>query len=555
MINVAVNDTDPDSNLDPASVNTICSTCAVPSNGSLVNPEDGSFEYTPNPDYYGTDSFVYEICDTFGACDTAVVNITVDPVNDPPVAIDDAASTAEDTAVTMDVVANDSDPDGNLDPASANTGCTECSEPDNGNLVNNGDGSFEYTPDFGFNGPVNFMYEVCDSDGLCDTAEVNITVTPSNDPPVANDDGVSTAEDTGVMINVSVNDTDPDGNLDPASVNTVCSTCEVPSNGDLVNRGDGSFEYTPNPNYNGPESFVYEICDTFGACDTALVIITVDPVNDQPVANDDAASTAEDTAVTMDVVANDSDPDGNLDPASTNTSCTECSEPGNGNLVNNGDGSFEYTPNPGFNGPDSFVYQVCDTNLACDTAVVSITVNPSTPTIIEVRVSASSDDAEERSAGRMRLTSSDLELVYDGVDQMVGMRFNGMSIPQGAIIVNAYVQFQADETHSGPTSLTIHGEDVDNALTFTNSRGNISSRIRTSVGVTWTPSAWTTRGEAGPDQRTTEIGSIIEEIVNRSDWSSGNSMVIIITGTGERVAESYNGDQTGAPMLHVEYIP
>jgi hypothetical protein len=186
---------------------------------------------------------------------------------------------------------------------------------------------------------------------------------------------------------------------------------------------------------------------------------------------------------------------------------------------------------------------------------VTIVVEPvAEVTTLEVRVAASSDDAEERSSGSMRLTSSDLELVYDRTNQQtVGMRFNGVDIPQGATIVNAYLQFQADETSSEVTSLTIQGEDHDNAPTFTSSRGGISSRTRTTAAVPWSPEPWTTVGEAGPDQRTPDIAAVIQEIVNRSGWSSGNSLVIIITGTGTRWAESYDGDPDGAPLLHVEY--
>jgi hypothetical protein len=99
------------------------------------------------------------------------------------------------------------------------------------------------------------------------------------------------------------------------------------------------------------------------------------------VANDDSASTAQDTAVTIDVAANDSDPEGNLDQASANTACGTCSEPGNGTLVNHGDGTFGYTPDPGFSGSDSFVYEICDTGSLCDTATVSISVNPASPPV------------------------------------------------------------------------------------------------------------------------------------------------------------------------------
>jgi hypothetical protein len=173
---------------------------------------------------------------------------------------------------------------------------------------------------------------------------------------------------------------------------------------------------------------------------------------------------------------------------------------------------------------------------------------------VEVRVAASSDDAEERVDGSVSLSSSDLELVYDsGGDQTVGMRFNRVSIPPGAAISKAYVQFQVDETHSGPISLTIQAEDVDDALTFTSASGNIASRPRTSAAASWSPNPWMTIGEAGLDQQMPDIASVIREIIDRPGWANDNSLAIIITGTGERGAESYDGDPAGAPLLHVEY--
>jgi hypothetical protein len=175
--------------------------------------------------------------------------------------------------------------------------------------------------------------------------------------------------------------------------------------------------------------------------------------------------------------------------------------------------------------------------------------------ISEIRVAASSDDAEENSSGRVSTGSSDLELTYDRSNQTVGIRFSGTAIPKGATIVNAYIQFQTDETQSVATSLTIQGEDTDNAGAFLGLTGNISSRTRTTAAVSWSPSAWTTVGEAGSDQRTPDIASVIQEIVNRPGWSSDNAMVLIITGTGERVAESYDGNSAGAPLLHVEFTP
>ncbi len=186
------------------------------------------------------------------------------------------------------------------------------------------------------------------------------------------------------------------------------------------------------------------------------------------------------------------------------------------------------------------------------TAQVTFDDAPST-SIIEVRVAASTDDAEERDNGRMYLNSSDLELVYDRGDQTVGMRFTGVTIPRGAAIVDAYVQFQVDETPSGTTSLTVAGEAADNAVTFGSSDRDISSRDRTTVSVPWTPEAWSSVGDAGLAQRTPNLAGVIQEIVGRSSWVSGNALVIIITGTGERVAEAFDGVAAAAPLLHVEY--
>jgi VCBS repeat-containing protein len=472
--------------------------------------------------------------------------------NAPPTANNDSATTPENTSITIDVAANDVDPEGSLDLSSTNTGCGTCSGPSNGTLVNNGDGTFDYTPNPSFGGPDSFVYEICDTGGLCDTALATIQV---GNPPTANDDSAATLEETLVTIDVAANDVDPEGSLDPTSANTSCATCSGPSNGTLTNNGNGTFDYTPGTDFSGGDSFVYEICDATLLCDTATVTITVSPVNDPPVANDDPVSTAEDTLITINVASNDTDADGNLDPATANTTCGTCSGPSNGTLVNNGDGTFDYTPDPGFSTTDSFVYEICDTAAACDTAAVAITVG--LPTVLDIRVEANSDDAEEDLAdGSVSLGSSDLEMIQEANEQIVGIRFNGVSVPQGATIVKGWVQFQVDETTSIATNLTIQGEAVDNAVTFSSSALNISSRSRTSVetAVSWSPPPWETVGEAGPDQQTPDIATVIQEIVNRTGWSSGNSLVILVTGSGERTAESYNGDPAGAPLLHVEYI-
>jgi hypothetical protein len=110
-----------------------------------------------------------------------------------------------------------------------------------------------------------------------------------------------------------------------------------------------------------------------------------------------------------------------------------------------------------------------------------------------------------------------------------------------------------DEASSDATSLTIMAEAVDNAPTFTTANNDLSSREMTITAVDWEPPVWTTVGEAGPAQQTPDISAVIQEIVNRDGWSSGNSLAVIVTGSGKRVAVSYNGNQGGAPLLHIEY--
>jgi hypothetical protein len=183
---------------------------------------------------------------------------------------------------------------------------------------------------------------------------------------------------------------------------------------------------------------------------------------------------------------------------------------------------------------------------------ISITVGDP-PLIFEKRVAAAADDAEESAGGAVDLGSSDLELVFDGSNQTVGLRFTGVSVPAGASILEAWVQFQVDEANSGAISLTLEGQDADHAAIFTTASGNVSSRPRTSASVAWSPPGWGSAGAAGPDQQTPDLSAVIQEIVDRAGWASGNALAILVTGSGERTAESYNGLPSGAPLLHIRY--
>ena len=171
------------------------------------------------------------------------------------------------------------------------------------------------------------------------------------------------------------------------------------------------------------------------------------------------------------------------------------------------------------------------------------------------RISGTNNDVEENQNGTMYMNSSDLELVYDGSkgNQTIGLRFTGLNIPQGANILSAHVQFTTDETNSGTTNLTIKGHDTDNSPIFTTSSYNVSSRTSTSASVNWSPSAWSSVGQAGSTQKTPDIKTIIQELVDRNGWTSSSALSLIITGTGERTAESYDGASASAPVLTVIY--
>jgi hypothetical protein len=127
-----------------------------------------------------------------------------------------------------------------------------------------------------------------------------------------------------------------------------------------------------------------------------------------------------------------------------------------------------------------------------------------------------------------------------------------VTVPDGATIVSAYVQFQTRVATSNTANFTIQGEATDNASRFTTTARNISSRPRTTAAASWSPAPWTVVGEAGVNQRTTDLSAVLQEIINRPGWTSGNALVLIITGTGRRVAEAFEG--ANAPELHIEFI-
>lgn len=170
-------------------------------------------------------------------------------------------------------------------------------------------------------------------------------------------------------------------------------------------------------------------------------------------------------------------------------------------------------------------------------------------TTLDIRVNASADDATQDAGGSMKLTDSQMKFEYQ---TWMGLRFNNVTIPKGATITAAYVTFRASASASPTTTPTIYGQDVSSANTFTTSSYNISGRTRTTASVSWSMSSWT----SGQNYNSPSITAVVQEIVDRSDWSSGNSLAIVIntpTSGADRLTTSYNGSSSLAPLLHVEY--
>ncbi|MEL7083191.1 MAG: Ig-like domain-containing protein [Cyanobacteria bacterium J06597_1] len=373
-----------------------------PSNGSVTLDANGDFTYTPDAGFVGTDSFRYTVSDGNGGSDTAVVTIVVSPPNTLPDAVDDAASTDEDAAVSGNVLDGsngglDTDLDGDTLAVIENT------DPANGSVTLGSEGSFTYTPNPDFNGTDSFTYTVSDGNGGTDSATVTITVGATNDNPDAVDDVTSTDEDTAVTGNVldGTNgglDTDLDGDTLTVVSNT------NPTNGTVTINATGEFTYTPNADFNGTDSFTYTISDGNGT-DTATVSITVGATNDLPVAADDTTTTDEDVAVTGNVLdgsngGRDTDRDGDTLTVIANT------VPSNGMVTVEANGEFTYTPDANFNGSDSFTYTVSDGNGGTDTATVSVTVNPTSNSAIYLSF------AQDGSIGDLSFNDEDI-LLYD----------------------------------------------------------------------------------------------------------------------------------------------
>jgi filamentous hemagglutinin family protein len=333
-----------------------------PEHGVLVDfdPETGEYTYQPDEGFVGEDTFTYITTDGELFSETATVTITV--TNTLPDLGDDTATThMGDTVTGIDVVSNDVDPDGDAFTVDSFVYQGE------GTLVKNENGTFTYTPPEGFVGDDSFTYTTSDGqDGVSSEPAIAV-ITVTNALPVLGDDAATThMNDPVSSINVLANDADPDG--DGFAVDSFL----YEGSGTLIQNEDGTFTYIPPEGFVGEDSFTYTTNDSQIGVSSGSATVKISVINALPTLADDTVATEQNITVTIDVLANDFDPDG--DPLSVGGFTYE----GGGTLILNDDGTFSFTPEPGFAGQDSFTYSATDPEAGAELALanVTITVNP-----------------------------------------------------------------------------------------------------------------------------------------------------------------------------------
>ncbi len=410
-----------DSDVEGTALQAVLQPGGDPLNGVLTLNADGSFSYVPDANFHGTDSFQYRASDgALVSTPPTVVTITVRPINDAPVALDDSKSTDEDTPFSASVSATDVDGD----PLSfALVGSAPAG------LTFNANGSYTYTPPADFNGTASFQFKANDGTVDSNTATVTITVNPVNDAPVAFDAGRATDEDTTLSSSVPAA-VDVDGDSLTYAVVT-----GLPG---LTFNANGTFTYVPPANFNGTKTFTYKANDGSADSNVATITITVNPVNDAPVAANDSAATDQGVAVDVDVLANDADIDG------PSLGVGSFSQGANGTVALVA-GKLRYTPNAGFHGTDSFTYRATDGIADSNLATVTITVRKpnEAPVAADLSVSTPEDTTLTSSVVATDADSDALTYSETGV-HLVGLTLN----PNGNFTYTPATNFNGTKTFS-----------------------------------------------------------------------------------------------------------
>jgi hypothetical protein len=448
----------------------------APSNGTATVGIPGT--YTPNTNFNGTDTFTYTVSDAEYTSDPATVTITVNSVNDAPVASELNVTTNEDTAKEITLLGSDIDGDTLTYSITGQLG--------NGSISLDGDIA-TYTPNTNFNGTDTFTYVTNDGTNNSNTAIVTVNVTAVNDTPVASDISVSTNEDTAKTFNLV--GTDIEGANDGGSHVVTYSIVSSPSNGSLSNIdaptvNGASITYTPNANWNGTDTFTYKVNDDTIDSNTATVTITVAPINDAPITLDMSENIDEDNSINLLFEQGKigfptggfagTDVDDGADDGQ-NLTFYLLSLPANGNLFIDGssvsvgdalndisstlDTNVLYTPNANWNGTDTFTFKANDGALDGNVGTVTVTVNPVDDAPVTTDISATTD---ENTAVNITLDATDVD--GDNITYILVAEGNDGT----ASITNDILTYTPNQDWYGTTTLLYKANDgTDDSNTST----------------------------------------------------------------------------------------
>ncbi|MDC2888616.1 Ig-like domain-containing protein [Psychrosphaera algicola] len=367
--NLIANDTATGTN----TISIVTTPISEAANGQLDIHANGTFDYIPNVDFFGTDQFSYQITSSNSLTAIGLVQINVTGINDLPVSNVDGFVITGDTLTVASPGLLENDFDVESDDLAVNLPLVTA--PLFGTISVNTDGGFYIPPMAALRRLINFSYQASDGNDL--SAETLVTIQSpdfNGYPPFAIADSYQVDEDALLTITtangVLANDSDNDNDLSELILSVVTTTMH----GELVLATDGSFSYQPIDNFTGLDSFSYQLTDPEGNQTVAVAQINVQPKNDPPVANNDVYVVSNAAVATipsaLGILTNDTDIDGDtviIDVASVTTA-------GSGTVVVNANGSFVYTPQAGFIGVDSFSYRVTDGNLVSSIATVQLNV-------------------------------------------------------------------------------------------------------------------------------------------------------------------------------------
>ncbi len=428
------------------------------SNGILSLEEDGTFTYTPNPDYFGSDNFTYEINDG-ELTNQASVTINVIAVNN--VSVANADNYIMDENTQMVVSANDGILYNDTDEDTDNVLTAVLSEDvTNGILILNPNGSFIYTPTSQYFGNDVFTYYVNDGTDNSNTTTVTITINEVNFVPIATNDTYNTYEDDGnLIVNVDNGILNNDNDADTDNTLTAHMVDDSNLNGTINLSADGSFIYTPSVNFNGLATFTYQAYDGHDYSEIATVNITVTSVNDAPIAVADDFTIDEDNVLIVNfngVLENDIDNDGN------NLTAFLVSTVSNGDLMFNSDGSFTYIPNENFNGADNFTYKAYDGTDNSENVVVNINVNPvnDNPVAVEDNGYQINEDLSLDISVALGVLNNDTDI---DSENLIAVLLEGTS--NGNLILNndGSFTYSPNENFNGEDYFTYNAQDDDEA--------------------------------------------------------------------------------------------